>query len=284
MTRFVPWLLRAAWAVLPFTAGPGLAAALDGRDPAVRSAASVGLWAVWAVVLVATLVPHPIALTVVRVAAPAGVAASAAAADSGAGVLGGFWWIAVVLIAFLPETGAYFVNGPAYPNERRFLLRPPGPLLLGPIAVAWALLVAGPTAAVLLLAAGKWLLGIVVAVVGLPVAALLARSLHGLSRRWLVFVPAGVVVHDDLALADAMLFQKRGVGGVRPATTDSTSLDITQGALGLALELALKEPVTVNVKVPRTPVGKATTCTGLLLTPTQPGAVLTEARARRLPS
>jgi hypothetical protein len=283
MTRFLPWALRAAWALLPFTAGPGLAAALDGWDPAVRTTASVGLWAAWAVVLVATLVPHPIALTVLRIAAPAGAAASLAAAVAGHGALGAAWWLVVLAVAFLPETGATFVNGPAYPDERRFLLRPPGPLLLGPVPLAWAVVVGAPTAGMLLLASRRWLLGAVVLAIGLPVAALLTRSLHGLARRWIVFVPAGVVVHDDLALSDAMLFQRRGVAAMRPATTDTTSLDVTQRALGLALEVVLGEPVTVNVATPGTSVGKATTCTGLLFTPTRPGAVLAEARARRLP-
>jgi hypothetical protein len=150
--------------------------------------------------------------------------------------------------------------------------------------LAWAVVVGAPVGGALLLASRKWVLGGLVLALGLPAAGVLARSLHGLSRRWIVFVPAGVVVHDDLALADAMLFQRRGVTGIRPATTDSSSLDITQRALGLALELTLGEPVTVNVTTPGTPVGKATTCTGLLFTPTRPGAVLAEARARRLPS
>ena len=284
MTRFVPWLLRALWAVLPFTAGPGLAAALDGWDSAVRTTAAIGLWTVWAVVLVATLVPHPIALTVVRVAAPAGAAASLVAAVAGHGEVGAGWWIVVLNSAFLPETGASFVNGPAYPNEQRFLLRPPGPLLLGPVPLAWAVVVGGPPAGILLLAAGRWAFGAIVLVVALPAAAVLARSLHGLSRRWFVFVPAGVVVHDDLALADAMLFQRRGVAAVRPAVTDIDALDLTQRALGLALELSLREPVTVNVVVPGNRAGAATTCTALLFTPTRPGAVLAEARSRRLPT
>src|SRR3954471_10504737 len=144
MTRFVPWLLRVPWAVLPFLAGPGLAAAVDHRSVPVRTTASVGLWAVWAIVLVATLVPHPIALTVVRIAAPAGAAASVAAAVAGHGALGAVWWAVVLGVAFLPETGAWFINGPAYPNERRFLLRVPGALLLGPLPLAWAVVVAGP--------------------------------------------------------------------------------------------------------------------------------------------
>lgn len=284
MARLVPWLLRVAWAVLPVTAGPGLAAALDGRDAAVRTTASVGLWAAWAVVLVATLVPHPIALTVVRVAVPAGGLASAAAAVAGHGELGAAWWVVVLAVTFLPETAAVFVNGPAYPNERRFLLRAPGPLLLGPLPVAWAVVVAAPTAAALLLAGRQWVAGIVVVALGGPATVVLARALHRLSRRWIVFVPAGVVVHDDLALADAMLFQRRGVVAIRPATVDTPSLDLTRGALGLALELELGEPVTVNVTKPRVAGGEATTCTGLLFTPTRPGAVLAEARSRRLPT
>lgn len=282
MTRAAPWMLRVAWAVLPFVAGPGLAAALDGYSAPVRTTASVGLWAVWALVLVATLVPHPIALTVVRVAAPAGALASAAAAIAGHGPVAAGWWAVVLVVAFLPETGAWFVNGPAYPNERRFLLRPPGALLLGPLFLAWGLVVAAPVAGALLLAARQWVFGALVLAVGLPVAVVLARSLHGLSRRWLVFVPAGVVVHDELALADAMLFQRRGVVALRPAPAGTDALDLTRRALGLALELQLGEPVTVNVSTPGTPVGTATTCTAMLMTPTRPGAVLEEARARRI--
>lgn len=284
MTRLLPWLLRVAWAVLPFTAGPGLAAALDGRDAAVRTTASIGLWAVWAVVLVATLVPHPIALTVGRVAAPAGAAASLVAAVAGHGEVGAAWWIVVLALAFLPETGASFVNGPAYPNERRFLLRPPGPLLLGPVPLAWAVVVGGPSAGVLLLAARRWALGAIVLAVALPAAAVLARSLHGLSRRWVVFVPAGMVIHDPMSLADPVLFRRQQVAVVEPAPADpdADALDLTQRALGLALQVVLVEDAPLVLTEPGNRVGRTETARRLLLSPTRPGAVLAEARARRL--
>src|SRR5439155_6317326 len=103
-------------------------------------------------------------------------------------------------IVFAPDTALFCVNGPAYPNERRFPLRPPAPLLVGPMALAWALGVTGLTAGPLLLAARQWVLGSVAFVVGLPVASILVRSLHVLSKRWVVFVPAGLVIVDPLGL------------------------------------------------------------------------------------
>src|SRR5688572_17062117 len=83
LPRLLPWAVRAAWATLPFTVGAALAAALDERSSAVRTTASAGLWAAWVVVLVATLVPHPISLTALRVSMPAVVVATALAAAAG---------------------------------------------------------------------------------------------------------------------------------------------------------------------------------------------------------
>src|SRR5438105_7488171 len=82
LSRLVPWALRAVWAALPLAAGPRLAAALDPRSAALRSVASVWLWAGWAAVLVATLVPHPRALTTVRMGVAGGATAVGAAVVS----------------------------------------------------------------------------------------------------------------------------------------------------------------------------------------------------------
>ncbi|MDQ4133594.1 MAG: hypothetical protein M3179_10410, partial [Actinomycetota bacterium] len=73
--RVVPWMVRAVWAALPFAAGPALADALDGLSVPVRTVASGGLWAGWAVGMVASVVALPVSLTTVRVLAPAGLAA-----------------------------------------------------------------------------------------------------------------------------------------------------------------------------------------------------------------
>lgn len=284
LQRILPWALRVAWAVLPFTAGPALGDALDPRSRAVQLVASVALWAVWGAVLAATLVPHPISLTTVRCATPAGVAVAMAAAVYGYGSPLAVSTTALAMgLAFLPEIGTLFVNGPAYPNERRFLLRAPAPLLLGMLGVVWALAVAGPVAGLLLLAARQWVVGGLVLAAGAPLTVVLLRAVHGLSRRWLVFVPAGVVLHDPIALADPVLFRKQLIVSLGPADATTSALDLTQTAPGLALELALDEDVPVLRAKPGKRLGEAASPRALLFTPTRPGAVLQEAEERGLP-
>ena len=281
----LPWMLRAAWAALPFVAGPGLADALDPWDQPIRTVASVALWAGWALVLVATLVPHPIALTVLRIGAPAGLVASVAAALDGARAPAAVvLWLVILAVAFLPETAMTYVNGPAYPNERRYPLRVPGPLLLGPLEIAWAVVVGAPVATAILLADERWVPAAFVGLIGVPAAFLLARAMHGLSRRWVVFVPAGLVLHDTSALVDPVLFQKPVIESLAPAPAGSDSLDLTLGALGLALELQLTEKVPMVLSRPGNRLGESGSSARMLFTPTRPGAVLSEAAQRGLPA
>ncbi len=286
--RIFPWLLRAAWLSLPFVAGPAYAAALHPHSGAVQVSGAVLVWAGWAVTLVGTLVPYPIGLTALRLAAPGALAAAVAAALSGrpstlatAAALVGTSLVTV--LAFTPVTGSLYANGPAYPNERRYPLRPPGPLLLGPLELSWAVVVGAPATGVLLLAARAWVAGAAVLVVGLPLAFVLGRSLHGLSKRWLVFVPAGVVLHDPLTLLDPVLFERKTIETLRPAPAGTDSLDLTQGSLGLALELVLLEKVPMTRVRPGTVGGEAGASARLLITPTRPGQVLAEAARRRVP-
>ncbi|HEX9969790.1 MAG TPA: hypothetical protein VGB03_06595 [Acidimicrobiales bacterium] len=282
--RLLAIALRVAWAVLPFTVGSAAGDLLDGRSAAVRLAAAVVLWAGWATTLVAVLVPHPVSLTAVRVAAPAAMAVAVAAAVDGSvsapGLLGG---VVVVALAFVADIGELFVNGPAYPNERRYPLRPPGPVLLGTVELAWALAVGGPVVGVLLVAASRPVAGFAVLASALPVSYVLLRALHGLSRRWVVFVPAGLVLHDTLSLADPVLFQRKMIEVLRPAPADTDSLDLTKNALGLALELVLREKAPMVLAVPGRRGGEPGSSARLLFSPTRPGAVLREALSRRIP-
>ena len=287
--RLLPWVVRAAWAALPLAAGPALAAALDPRDGAVRVTASIFLWTLWTIGAVATLAPHPVALTVVRVLTPAAAAAVIAAAATGEGsatvLTGAMACVAIAAAAsFVPETALWFVNGPAYANERRLPLRAPAAVVAGPVVAAWAITVGAPTAAVLLVACGQWAAGAVAAVVGLPLAAVLARSLHSLARRWVVFVPAGLVLHDPLALADPVLFPRASIEALRPAPAATDSLDLTGGALGLALELVLREKVPLVLTRRGGRSLERGSSARLLFTPTRPGRVLAEASARRVAS
>jgi hypothetical protein len=283
----LPSLVRLSWLVLPFSVGPVLADALDPRSAAVRATASLALWAVWGVVLLATLVPRDLGLTVLRVLAPAApIAAVAATFEGGAGRVPAAIAVATSLaaaaIAFLPEVGWLFVNGSAYGDERRHLLRPPGALLIGPLPLAWAVLVAGVASGPLLLAAEQWVAGAVATVAGSLVALLVGRALHSLTQRWAVLVPAGLVLKDHLTVVDPVLFRRTDVEVLRPAPADTDALDLTAKAPGLALELRLFDKVGLVRVVPGTN-GQQGRTARLLFTPTRPGAVLADARARRIP-
>src|SRR6516165_177470 len=180
-TRLYPWAVRIVWVVLPLTAGPAYGSALHPYSEPVRFTAVVLLWAGWAAALVGTLVPHPIGLTALRLTAPAAVVTAAAAAITNRpSALASAAAVASTLLAFAvslaPATGLMYVNGSAYPNERRYLLRAPGPLLFGPLELAWAITIGAPAAAALLLAARAWLAGAIVLVAGVPLAIILARS------------------------------------------------------------------------------------------------------------
>lgn len=282
----VPWVLRVLWVSLPFTAGTLFADALDATSTPVMRTATIGLWGLWVVGVGCTAVPHPISLTAFRILAPASVAGAVWAAvvegGSAAAVVGLSATAAVTMLALLPEVGGWFINGSSYGDERRVPLRPPGPLLLGPLPIAWALVVAGVVAGPMLLAAEQWIAGVAALVIGLPVAVFMVRALHALARRWLVFVPAGVVVHDHLTVADPVLFKRNAVAHLGPALADTDAVDLTMGALGLALEIAVDRPVTVAVRSGRAPTSETVELTALLVSVSRPGDVLGEARRRRI--
>jgi len=283
-----PWPARATWALLPVLLGPALSDALGGHSLAVARTGSVLAWGTWVGGLVAVLLPTTVSLTALRIAAPAALAAAnwaALADDPGAmdamAVAGA---ALAVVAAFSPLTGDVFVNGSSYGDERRLPLRVPGALLFGPVPLAAVAALAGPIAGPLLLAAQQWVPGAIVLAVGLPVAAVAVRALHGLARRWVVLVPAGLVLHDQHALTEAVLFPRRTIGRLGPAAIDEAmeALDLTQRSFGLALELVLDEPTVLSPRRPDKTV-QVTSVERLLFTPTRPGAVLREAAGRRLP-
>jgi hypothetical protein len=285
--RLFPWLVRLCWIVLPFTMGPALGAALHPHSEAVRLAAVALAWAAWAVVLVGTLVPYPLGLTALRVAAPgAAVVAVVAAATNRPSALDSALAVASALLALVvamaPATGLLYVNGPAYPNERRYPLRPPGQVLMGPLELVWALSLGAPIVGILLLAARAWVAGAVVMVVSIPLAYALLRAMHGLSRRWVVFVPAGIVLHDPLTLVQPVLFQRAEIETLRAAPSDADALDLTMRAPGLALELTLRQTADLLLVKPGQFQGIAASASRLLVTPTRPGRVLQEAQSRHV--
>jgi hypothetical protein len=224
---------------------------------------------------------------VVRIAVPAsGAAAIWAAIAHGAHVNAAVGLAATVIAtvcALLPTTGDAFADGASYGDERRFLLRAPGAYLLGPIPLAWAVVVTGLCAGPLLVFARQWVVGVVVTVVGWLAAWRIWRPLAALANRWLVFVPAGVVVHDAITLAEPTLFQRANVMAFAPAPVGTDALDLTANAFGLALQIDLSSPQPVACMTnPATRRRDAETRTvdRLIVTPSRPGAVVAAARLR----
>lgn len=281
------WLagLRALWVSLPWSVGGLLAGALEGASGAFASIAGGGAWALWAVGLTALLVPHTVSLTAVRILAPGVLAAACwAAAVSDAGpvaALGLACGAAIAVGALSPLVGDRFIDATSYGHERRLALRAPAAVLAGALAPTWALTLGGMAAGPLLWAAGHWVLGPLVTALGGMIAVAGARALHGLARRWLVYVPAGLVLHDRMTLAEPTLFRRPMIAGFGPATAASDARDLTAGAGGLLFELCLAEPVTVT---PARSGGTPEQVCALLVAPTRPAAVLAEARKRRIPS
>ncbi len=217
------------------------------------------------------LAPAPVAVGVITLVDDPGPAALMA-------VVAG---AAVAVVAFHPQVGRVFVQGSAYGDEARFPLRPPGQLVLGPLPVLWLALAASVAAGPLLLAARQWAVGAVVSAVAVGLLAVLPRRFHVLSRRFLVFVPAGLALHDHLVArrdGDVPLARRAVVHAAPWPTTDA--LDLTGGSLGAAVEVTLREPESV-VRKGRRPGDSTAVRTGAFLCrPTLLDGAVAEAERR----
>src|SRR5215475_3045734 len=155
------WLVRLAWATLPITAGSAAGDALADWSAPPRTLVEVLLWAAWALALVALLAPHPVGLTTVRVVGSTFVALAVVVVVTGsadgarAAVALVATFVAGVLAIALPTVSFACANGIAYGDERRYPLRTPPALWLGPLPVAPLLLAAGIATGPLLLADGR---------------------------------------------------------------------------------------------------------------------------------
>jgi hypothetical protein len=279
--------MRLTWLTLPFTAGALLADAFTGRSTAVQAVAAAICWGAWLAALIGLLLRRPLALTVLRCVAPlalAGAVWASAVSDRTSGAVAALAVMGTavpVVLAFLPEVGAWLVNGAAYGDERRYPLRAPGAVLAGPLALSWIVLAAGVLAGPFLLAAGQWIPGAVAVVAGAPAVYVTGRALHSLSLRWAVLVPAGLVLKDHVTLLDPVLVERRQIELLHAAPADTDALDLTARAPGVALEARLEEKVDMTILVDgrRQEHGKSAR---FLFTPTRPGALLADAASRRI--
>ncbi|NCZ87641.1 MAG: hypothetical protein EBY92_00360 [Actinobacteria bacterium] len=244
------WLARVTWLALAVVPGalslpeyPG--ETLRASDDVGRASAVVLLWLAWAVVAFGMIVLHPLSLAAVRWLSPmiaihvwwmALVADDAPEVWARLAAVG--CALVVVVVMLRADFGARHVQAAAYGHERRHLLRPPVAVML-PSALVW--LVAWALGAVALLVEPS----IATAIAALASALLAAfgwRRVSVLAQRWLVFVPAGIAVHDPLMLRDTFMVRRhdvRAVGTADMSPLSDESFDITGTTWGQPVQITL---------------------------------------------
>jgi hypothetical protein len=284
----VVWLARAAWLLVAVIGGAAVGEALAGHARAVEVAGTAAAWTGWAVGALALAVPGVATLTLARAAVPASLIVSAATVVDGVEAGTAIALLAPALAASAlvatAEFGRVYIQASAYGAESRFGLRPPIGYLVACIAT-WLPTMTALVLAVPMLAGNAWVLGALCVAVAVAGIALLPRRWHQLSRRWLVVVPAGVVVHDPVVLADTLMLPRRtitrvGLDGLRGGS--SGAADLTGPTPGVAVEIVLGEPNRA-VLAPTTSQHKGTPIefNSIIVSPTRPGAAVSALGAAR---
>lgn len=281
-------LTRVVWATLPVTLGPAALAVASERSGATGAVIAIWLLAVWIIGFAALVVPRPFGLTVLRATAPIAplVAIWAIATDTGtagARAVAGAVAVVTVVLATSAAVATWCVEGTAYGDERRFPLRTPPALTVTLVPLAVALIAAGTLAGPLLIAAGRWVLGGIAVALGAGLAFGAFRSLHLLARRFVVLVPAGIVIADPMTLTDPFLFVREHVVDLAPIADGSRpdgALDLRLGAAmgAVALHLDGAAPLTLRRRTVAVPAA----ATAVLVTPIRRRALLEAAGERRI--
>ena len=103
-----------------------------------------------------------------------------------------------------------------------------------------------------------------------------------MARRWLVFVPAGITIVDDLALAEPILLPRSRIVRLGPAPADTEARDLSIGAAGLIMQVDLDGPLELVPAVRRGGVAEPVEVTAVLVAPGRPGVMLAHAEERRI--
>jgi len=272
-------MLRILLSCLPFI-GAGVGGLLDDRSAAVQVTGTTLAWVVWGIVVIASFISHPITLTVLRIGTP--VVAGFMILDifnqgtSSGQVIKVAVSVAVLLLSFSAEIGSIYVQASAYGDEKRFALRPPV-VLIAPILLSTLVVDLSIISLPLLIAARKWAVA-AVSLAGLYVSAkYLLPRIHLLSRRWLVFVPAGVVIHDEIVLSTNLMIRKQELSQIQLARDNSAAADLSALTWGVPLEFSFNKPLDISL----TSIGakhlntiSAIHAQSILIATSRPGAVL----------
>ncbi len=281
------WAARFLWVLLAVIGGSAPGQALSDHSRSVQLTGTTLAWAGWAAVALALAVPATLSLTVARSLTPAAVIVAVTATLAGAEALDSALCLTLAFAATAAvgsgEFGEAFVQASAYGDEHRLVLRPPLGFLI-PAVASWSVLCALTLSGPLVLAARNWLLGVPLTAAAVALAWFLGPRFHRLARRWMVLVPAGLVVHDQLVLAETVMFPRNAIASVGLALEGTQAADLTGPSSGHLIEVALREMTTVVLAPTRQKSnGTALHVRSFLVAPTRPGRALSAAAGRRLP-
>ena len=244
--RIVVGVTALAWLLVAIAPWQSLA---DTTSTSVAVVLNVWGWGLWITVAVALLVPSPPSLTAVRCCTPLAVLCSVW--DSSP--VATFGSVVAFIVSFSSLFADVMVQGGAYGDEQRFSLRTPVPHMV-PTFVAWSVLTGSLIGGSLLVAAELYAPGVPLAIVGAILATRVPRLLHRHARRWLVIVPAGVVAHDHLVLAETIMSPRSKIARIEVAKECGEAADFTGGVVGSRLIVHLREsdkvvisPITARI-------------------------------------
>lgn len=281
------WLLRLA----TFASGSTVVLLDDRLDELAKDAALLGtiaLWATWALILLCVLVPSSVALTGIRLLAPVHLAITSIVTIGDLGdrpstltIVALVPTFLTVLSAFSAEVGTEFVQSSAYGDETRIPLLPPIPFLTV-LVTSWVLWVASGIVGSLALTREAWVAGGILVAVTVALTAILPPRFHRFSRRWIVIVPAGLVVHDHVVLAETAMFTRTTIRSVTSTRRDDDAADLSGRRGGTGVEVQLTDFETVVLAAtPSTPGGSALHVKTFWVRPSRPGRLINAWSRRR---
>jgi hypothetical protein len=151
-----------------------------------------------------------------------------------------------LMLMFTADYGSAHVQAGAYGNERRFLLRIPAPVVL-PTLITWALFATVLVVLENAVQSENYVLSIPLLLALIAMSWKFAPQMHRLSKRWLVRVPAGWVVHDDLLLAENLLVRSHNLVAIDFALAESDALDLSGMTRGVPIQISLREMTDVRL-------------------------------------
>jgi hypothetical protein len=276
------WILRIA-AIATGATVPLLTDRLDTISSSTSLLASITLWAIWAIVLLCVLVPSAVSLTALRLVAPAHAAVTAILvvgeliddADVPA-VLAIVPTLVTAIVAMSADVGSNFVQSSAYGDEFRVPLLPP-PSFAVVLVLSWLIWSASLVVGAIALVREAWVAGGILVAVGAILAVILPRRFHRFSRRWLVVVPAGLVLHDHVVLAETAVFSRDSIRTVDLARRDPDAADLSGRSRGTGVLVQLLDFETVvRAATPDQPGGSALHVATWWVRPSRPGRLIRE--------